>query len=471
MAVTLVRAEMSSWSPGREQNKAMPEAEHPPSKRRLRDRIPAPLRHGVTVFVLLIIVEYLVIPELERAHLDQIEHIGIAWMLGGLACEAASLFTYNLLALALLPKDSVSLFTIARIDLAGTAVSHVVPGGSAASAALGYRILTQAGVDPAEVGFAMASKGIGSAVVLNVMLWCSLVVSIPLAGFHRVYVVVALVGLILLIVIALLVYAFTRGEDFAVRAVRSVGSHIPKLGADPLERLIRQLAASMRSFTRDRKVMRRALLWASVNWILDAASLWCFVAALGHYVNPIVLFAAYGIVNVLAVLPFTPSGLGVVEVVLPSLLASSGVSGSVATLAVIGWRLVNFWLPIPIGALAYLSLRVPRGAPLSARRRALHELVTPEALAAAVSADSEPSRADAEGLGGPPIDLPPSDPAAPDAVGDPAMHPELPLPGVPPPPPTRPRSRERTAPRQLARARLRELLQEAARRRSENRED
>jgi hypothetical protein len=25
---------------------------------------------------------------------------------------------------------------------------------------------------------------------------------------------------------------------------------------------------------------------------------------------------------------------------------------------VLGWRLVNFWLPIPVGAAAYLSLRL-----------------------------------------------------------------------------------------------------------------
>jgi hypothetical protein len=38
---------------------------------------------------------------------------------------------------------------------------------------------------------------------------------------------------------------------------------------------------------------------------------------------------------------------------------------------VLGWRLVNFWLPIPIGAASYSSLRLGRGAGLRDRRRAL----------------------------------------------------------------------------------------------------
>jgi hypothetical protein len=43
----------------------------------------------------------------------------------------------------------------------------------------------------------------------------------------------------------------------------------------------------------------------------------------------------------------------------------------VATLGVLGWRLVNFWLPIPAGAIAYVSLKLPRGAGLRAWRSAV----------------------------------------------------------------------------------------------------
>jgi hypothetical protein len=71
------------------------------------------------------------------------------------------------------------------------------------------------------------------------------------------------------------------------------------------------------------------------------------------------------------VLPVTPAGLGVVDSVAPLLLVSFGVTRSVATLGVLSWRLVNFWLPIPAGAAAYVSLKVPRGAGLKAARAAV----------------------------------------------------------------------------------------------------
>ena len=118
-----------------------------------------------------------------------------------------------------------------------------------------------------------------------------------------------------------------------------------------------------------------SLTWATLNWLLDAASLWCFVAAFGKFVNPVELFAAYGIANVAGALPVTPGGLGVVDSVAPLLLVSFGVTRSVATLGVLGWRLVNFWLPIPVGAIAYVSLKVPRGAGLKAMRAAVSALL------------------------------------------------------------------------------------------------
>ena len=53
-----------------------------------------------------------------------------------------------------------------------------------------------------------------------------------------------------------------------------------------------------------------------------------------------------------------------------------GLTRNVATLGVLGWRLVNFWLPIPAGALAYASLKVPRGAGLRAMRHAVSGMMS-----------------------------------------------------------------------------------------------
>ena len=96
------------------------------------------------------------------------------------------------------------------------------------------------------------------------------------------------------------------------------------------------------------------------------------MAAFSHFISPIDLLMAYGLANILAAIPITPGGLGVVEFVLVSMITGFGPTAGQALSAVLAYRAVNFWLPIPFGGLAYASLEfetstgVPTPAPLHA---------------------------------------------------------------------------------------------------------
>jgi uncharacterized protein (TIRG00374 family) len=338
-----------------------------------------PLRRGIVIFALLLVIEYLVVPELVGASKDLslLGRVNAAWLAAGVLLEGLSLFCYGLLTQAVLPPGAHNpgLSRLFRIDLAAAAVAHVIPAGTLGSAGIGYRLFTAEGIKGRDAAVMMATKGLGSTVVLNVLLWLSLVISIPLAGFHPVYVTVAIIGAVLMLAIGILAFGITRQSERASRILRTVGNRIPGLTGDRLEQGIRDAGSSLSALGRDRRTMVMSLTWASLNWLLDVASLWCFVAAFGRFVNPVELFAAYGIANVAGVLPVTPAGLGVIDSLTPLLLVSFGITRSVATLGVIGWRLVNFWLPIPAGAAAYVSLKVPRGAGLAAMRTAVSTLL------------------------------------------------------------------------------------------------
>ena len=343
-----------------------------------------PLRRGIVLFIIALVIEYLVVPELVGAtkDLNLLGRVNIGWLVAGLVTECLSLFCYGLLTRAVLspsgPDDPPrpGLSRLFRIDLAAAAIAHVIPAGTLGSAGIGYRLFTAEGIKGNDAAVMMATKGLGSTVVLNVLLWLSLVISIPLAGFHPIYVTVAIIGAVLLLAIAALTLGITRGAERASRILHVVGDKIPGLTGERLEQGLREASASLSALARDRRTMFWSLTWASLNWLLDAASLWCFVAAFGRFVNPVELFAAYGIANIAGVLPITPAGLGVVDSVAPLLLVSFGVTRSVATLGVLGWRLVNFWLPIPAGAAAYVSLKVPRGAGLKAMRAAVSTMTS-----------------------------------------------------------------------------------------------
>jgi uncharacterized protein (TIRG00374 family) len=399
--------------------------------RRARGWLPfvvKPLRRGILIFALVLIIEYLVVPELVSASKDLylLGRVNAAWLVAGLVLEGLSLFCYGLLTQALLPPGARNpgLSRLFRIDLAAAAVAHVIPAGTLGSAGIGYRLFTDEGIKGNDAAVMMATKGLGSTVVLNVLLWLSLVISIPLAGFHPIYVTVAVIGAVLLLAIATVFVGITRGAKRASRILHAVGDRIPGLSGDRLEETVLDTATKLSALARDRRTLVLSLTWASLNWLLDAASLWCFVAAFGKFVNPVELFAAYGIANVAGALPLTPGGLGVVDSIAPLLLVSFGVTRSVATLGVLGWRLVNFWLPIPAGAIAYVSLKVPRGAGLKAMRAAVSTMVT--------HADPSPEAALSEAA---PSDTAPPEPAPPEpAPSEPAPPEPAPSDTAPPEP-------------------------------------
>ena len=416
--------------------------------RRVRSWLPflvKPLRRGVLVFALVLVVEYLVVPELVGASKDLylLGQVNAAWLVAGVVLEGLSLFCYGLLTQALLPPGARNpgLSRLFRIDLAAAAVAHVIPAGTLGSAGIGYRLFTAEGIKGNDAGVMMATKGLGSTVVLNVLLWLSLVVSIPLAGFHPIYVTVAIIGAVLLLAIAALTIGITRGARRASRILHAVGDRIPGLSGDRLERVLLETAASLSALGRDRRTLVMSLTWASLNWLLDAASLWCFVAAFGKLLNPVELFAAYGIANVAGALPLTPGGLGVVDSLAPLLLVSFGLTRSVATLGVLGWRLVNFWLPIPLGAAAYVSLKVPRGAGLKAMRAAVSTMMarqpSPE-LAASDAASPEVTSPEAASPEATSPEAVPPKATSPDALPPPAS--------LPPPATPSPESREPPGP-------------------------
>jgi Lysylphosphatidylglycerol synthase TM region len=172
--------------------------------------------------------------------------------------------------------------------------------------------------------------------------------------------VAAGVGVVLLGAFGGLFYLLTRGQARASRVVRRVAGRIHFLDADRTTALVERLADRMAALMRDRSLTRRAVGWAAANWLLDAASLWVFVAAFSHFVSPVDLLMAYGLANILAAIPITPGGLGVVEFVLVSMIAGFGPTAGQALSAVLAYRAVNFWLPIPFGGMAYASLEFER---------------------------------------------------------------------------------------------------------------
>jgi hypothetical protein len=331
----------------------------------------------VALLAFLLVVEYLVLPQLAgaRRSLSTIANVNVALLAAALLAEVGAILSYAQLTRSVLPRETApSLLRTTQIQLATLAVSHLVPGGAAAGSGLGLKLLVDEGVAPEDAGFGIAAQSLGSAVVLNVMLWVALVASIPLHGYNPLYATAAAVGVVLLGGFFALVIGLTRGEARAARLLRAVARRTPFLSEDAVHRAVHRVAGRLRAMVSDRAVLLRAIGWAAANWGFDAGCLWIFLAAFGDTIDPASLLVAYGLANVLAVIPITPGGLGVVEAALSASLIGFGVARPTVFVGVVAYRLVNFWLPIPAGALAYASLRAGIGGRPARRRGRVREL-------------------------------------------------------------------------------------------------
>jgi len=356
----------------------------PPRPRRFR-----PLRLSLKVVAFALLINYIVLPLLPdfRKALDELSSVNPLLLSIGLLMQILALLCYSLLTKAALGEagHQISRMRLFRIQMSTKALSNIVPGGSAAGPALGYRLMTLSGVDGPSAGFALATSGLVSAVVLNLLLWFGLIVSIPIRGVNKGYGLAAVAGIIVMLIAALLVLGLMDGQGRAERALRWIAKKL-HLNEDRAGAAVRQVAGRLDDLATDRQLLGRVAGWALANWLFDAASLWVFLRAFGVSMDPDALIISFGLVNVLQVVPIMPGGLGIVEAAYTLQLAAFGVPKAVATLGVASYRIGQYWLPTLFGGLLYASLRV---GPFRIERR--EDLVRMRELAKATDTNRESS--------------------------------------------------------------------------------
>jgi uncharacterized protein (TIRG00374 family) len=321
-----------------------------------------PLRWGLGLLAL-VLAGFFLTPRVSQA-LDDVHRIhgaAIGWLIASFAGEIASLLCFSVVTYVLIqPSRRPSFARILRVDMVTVGLSHAVPAGSVAGTALGYELLAEEGVGEVESGFVKVSQSLLSGMLLQAMLGGFLLMKLLLYGPSTSNALLALAGgLIVAFVVGFAL--LLEGRPAVVRrvAVRLFG-WLPKLDPDRLGGFVDELSARLSElFSHPGR-----LVWAAAgslgNWVFDLVSLWAAIRAFGHSPSIALVGVAFCVAQVAASLPISPAGLGVVESSLVPLLISFGATSVVSVLGVLTWRVFNFWFPLPVGGLAYLSILVSR---------------------------------------------------------------------------------------------------------------
>ncbi len=257
-------------------------------------------------------------------------------------------------------------FSVATSQLAGNAISLVVPGGAAVGAATQFRMLAAAGNDTTTaVGglTAFSLLGIGGLLLLPIFVLPAILAGTPINnGLEH----AALLGLGAFILFAgfgavvLVLDGPIRWVGGVVQAARNRW----KRKAQPMTGLPDRL---VRERNRIRDVLgqrwKAATLLSSGRLFLDFFCLLATIRATGARPSPSLVLLAYAVAGLLALIPLTPGGLGIVEAGLSGLLILAGVPGGDAVVATLAYRILSYWLPILVGPFAYVAFRTRYGPP------------------------------------------------------------------------------------------------------------
>jgi uncharacterized protein (TIRG00374 family) len=317
-------------------------------------------RRAILLIIALALLWFVVIPQLgeARAGLASLRSISIPLIVLAAGCEVASLLVLGAYAKSVLnPATRPGYFTVLRVRLTDLGVNDVVPGGGVVALAVRYRLLTRLGMGAGDV---LSSAGIEITVgtmVLGAIFGAGITLSLPVTAASFYPYAGTVVGGVFVISLVTFVLVL-RFREHTHRVIASLGQRFPRLPQQSLASFVDSVADNLGAFASDRRRMATTTVLALGNWLLDAASLWVFLLAFGHSFTIGQLLLAYGLASLLGMLPITPGGLGVVEGVLVPALVAFVAPPTIVVLGVVAWRLVEFWLPIPLSLVAYGSLRL-----------------------------------------------------------------------------------------------------------------
>jgi uncharacterized protein (TIRG00374 family) len=288
-----------------------------------------------------------------------------------------NLATYQFVVVATMPGQTFRQATVATETT--TAVSNTVLGGAAIALGLTYAMNSSWGFSRSRTSVSLLVSGLFN----NFAKLGLPVLALALLAFQSqpstARIVAGLGGVAGLVAAIAVLWLLLRSQASAARLGRSFGRVASALlrpfGRPPVEGWDR---ATTKFRDRTTLLLRARWHWITLATVVSHLSLFLvlllalrFVGVGSEQVSWVEALAVFAFARLLTAIPFTPGGLGVVELALITGLAAAGGPRALVAAAVLIFRALTYVLPIPIGLVTYVIWqrnRSWRRAPNSAPR-------------------------------------------------------------------------------------------------------
>jgi len=281
---------------------------------------------------------------------DRLAGAAPGWLALGIVLEVLSALSYVLMFRPVF-CSLMSWRSAAEVGLSEVGMGSIIPASGAGGIALGAWVLSRSGMAPQtiarrSVAFLLLKSSVNFAAVVVVGLLVFAGVLGPpqpawLTIAPAILAAVAIGGVVVL------------GRLPAGRAPEEAAGRVRRLWAQSRAALVTGVAEAGRLLRR-----HDARLIAGIvgYWAWDNLVLWATFHAVGYSPGASVLLLGYLIGQLGGLLPI-PGGIGGIDGGLIGAFVVFGAPAAAATAAVLAYRLILFWIPLVLGAAAFVSLR------------------------------------------------------------------------------------------------------------------
>ena len=274
-----------------------------------------------------------------------------------------NLATYALVWMSVTPGLSFwHAFVLAE---ASTAVGNTLPAGAAVGIGVTYQMLGSWGLSGSRRTVAILVSGVWNSFIklgMPVLALALLAVTGAVSPARITLAAAGVAGLAAAIVVfALMLRSERNAERVGLLAGRAASRLLALIRRPPVRGWE---IATTRFRQRTIGLVAHRWLWITVVSLVSHLSLYAvLLLALRHVgvseaeVSWVEVLAVFAFARLATAVPFTPGGLGVVEAVLIAGLAAAGGDREQVTAAVLVYRALTWFLPIPVGVGTYLWWR------------------------------------------------------------------------------------------------------------------
>lgn len=323
------------------------------------------------IFILILgIIIYVLVPKLlgVRQAIGLLKNMNLFWLIGALIIEFLFYFGMAVLLRVILDvlNQKLKFWDLLRLSYLSNFAMHLLPLAFVGTGIVNYYFLKLKGLTSGQAIITIVLRNTFTYIAMAVLLVISIIYLPTHAELSRLqtYIVVGLIGFAIWLLLYM-IYLYYNKDIFYRRANQLANFlnwfswRIRKKSLSSQEKtkiIVDDIYEGFRLLDQKRSAIPYAIFGGLLNWLGDIICLGLVLLAFGYQVHIGVLIFAYVISQILGIASWIPGGLGIVEGSLGLILIGFGAPAEITWMGVLVFRLLSFWLPIPVGMYSFYSL-------------------------------------------------------------------------------------------------------------------